>query len=103
MCDELYRNSSFDYYYDDYEYTVSEPDLADLPITELLLPLTVYSVTFVIGLVGNVLILVAVRGQKQVGKCTQSVDLNNFDSTKRKSCDMPIILSQCLSVGQKAN
>jgi hypothetical protein len=40
--------------------------LATITVDELVVPLVVYSITFTIGLVGNILILVAVRGQKQV-------------------------------------
>ena len=34
--------------------------------SELLVPVLVYSVTYITGLIGNILILVAVTGQKQV-------------------------------------
>ena len=36
--------------------------------SELLVPVLVYSVTYITGLIGNILILVAVTGQKQVGE-----------------------------------
>ena len=32
------------------------------------MPVLVYSVTYITGLIGNILILVAVTGQKQVGE-----------------------------------
>ena len=48
-----------DYYYD-YDPTFNTN------MEELVVPLLVYSITFTIGLVGNILILVAVRGQTQV-------------------------------------
>ena len=38
--------------------------------SELLVPVLVYSVTYITGLIGNILILVAVTGQKQVGEGT---------------------------------
>ena len=51
----------------DYDYTMYQADnLPSIPLAELLTPLLVYSVTYVTGLIGNILILVAVTGQKQV-------------------------------------
>ena len=63
------NNSSIESYqlydYDDYLYDY-DPSLSSISMGELVVPLLVYSITFTIGLVGNTLILVAVRGQKQV-------------------------------------
>ena len=55
-------NDYEDYYYE-YDSTVNE-----ISVGELVVPLLVYSVTFTIGLMGNVLILVAVSGQTQVSR-----------------------------------
>ena len=68
MIVENYSNSSVDYQlydYEDYWYDY-DPSLATISVDELVVPLVVYSITFTIGLVGNILILVAVRGQRQV-------------------------------------
>ena len=68
MIVENYSNTSVDnhlYDYEDYWYDY-DPSLATISVEELVLPLVVYSITFTIGLVGNILILVAVRGQRQV-------------------------------------
>ena len=63
------NNSSIESYqlydYDDYLYDY-DPSLSSISVGELVVPLLVYSITFTIGLVGNILILVAVSGQKQV-------------------------------------
>ena len=63
------NNSSSESYqlydYEDYLYDY-DPSLSSISVGELVVPLLVYSITFTIGLVGNTLILVAVRGQKQV-------------------------------------
>ena len=61
------NESDYDSYYNysvyqDYE----EAGIPSIPTEELLLPLLVYSVTFITGLLGNILILVAVASQKQV-------------------------------------
>ena len=61
-------SSSVDYElydYEDYEYEY-DPSTTSISVEELVVPLLVYSITFFIGLVGNILILVAVRGQRQV-------------------------------------
>ena len=42
--------------------------IATINQSELLVPVLVYSVTYITGLIGNILILVAVTGQKQVGE-----------------------------------
>ena len=68
MIVENYSNASVDYQlyeYEDYLYDY-DPNLASISLEELVVPLVVYSITFTIGLVGNILILVAVRGQRQV-------------------------------------
>ena len=57
-----YDEYEYDHYYD-YDY---DPNLSSIPLEELVVPLLIYSITFTIGLLGNTLILVAVRGQKQV-------------------------------------
>ena len=61
------------YDYDDvengsyYDYMMYQADeIPSIPMEELVAPLLVYSVTYILGLVGNILILVAVTGQKQV-------------------------------------
>ena len=51
-------------YYEEYEYELG--DVPAIPLDELLVPVLVYSVTYITGLIGNILILVAVTGQKQV-------------------------------------
>lgn len=56
---ETYYNYSL---YEDYE----EGRIPSIPTEELLVPLLVYSITFITGLGGNILILVAVASQKQV-------------------------------------
>ena len=76
-----YQTNDYDYSYDymmyqpEYEYATftngscSCPRPSDYPsidMKELLPPLLVYSVTFITGLIGNILILLAVTGQKQV-------------------------------------
>ena len=58
---ESYQLYDYDEYWYDYD-----PSLSSISVGELVVPLLVYSITFTIGLVGNTLILVAVRGQKQV-------------------------------------
>ena len=58
---ESYQLYDYDEYWYDYD-----PSLSSISMGELVVPLLVYSITFTIGLVGNTLILVAVRGQKQV-------------------------------------
>ena len=66
MVVENYSNASVVAYdYEDYWYDY-DPSLATISVDELVVPLVVYSITFTIGLVGNILILVAVRGQRQV-------------------------------------
>ena len=55
-----------DYNYADYEYDY-DPTITTISLKELVAPLLVYSLTFILGLVGNILILVAVTAQKQVG------------------------------------
>ena len=65
-------NQSGYYLYDYEEYLYEyEQNLTGIPLDpsmdELVVPLLVYSLTFITGLVGNTLILVAVRGQTQVG------------------------------------
>ena len=84
-------SSSVDYElydYEDYEYEY-DPSTTSISVEELVVPLLVYSITFIIGLVGNILILVAVRGQKQVSLeqmihlvlfCGQEME-NNSSST----------------------
>ena len=61
-------SSTGDYQYYDYEdyWYDYDPSLSSISVGELVVPLLVYSITFTIGLVGNILILVAVRGQRQV-------------------------------------
>ena len=58
-------------FYDNYSYYDYDPeyelgDVPAIPLDELLVPVLVYSVTYITGLIGNILILVAVTGQKQV-------------------------------------
>ena len=84
-------SSSVDYElydYEDYAYEY-DPSTTSISVEELVVPLLVYSITFIIGLVGNILILVAVRGQKQVSLeqmihlvlfCGQEME-NNSSST----------------------
>ena len=76
------------YDYEDYYYEY-DPSSTSISMEELVVPLLVYSITFIIGLVGNILILVAVRGQKQVSLeqmihlvlfCGQEME-NNSSST----------------------
>ena len=64
---EMYESFYDDHYnYSDYgDY--SEGIIPSIPTQELVLPLLVYSLTFLTGLLGNILILVAVASQKQVG------------------------------------
>ena len=73
---------NYSYYEDDYP-VYEEGDIPAIPLdgkhwpirglqsvitdqSELLVPVLVYSVTYITGLIGNILILVAVTGQKQV-------------------------------------
>ena len=58
-------NDYEDYYYD-YDHAVNEISVGDMVV-----PLLVYTITFTIGLMGNILILVAVGGQTQV--CTMII------------------------------
>ena len=51
--------------YADYEYDY-DPSITTISCNELLVPLLVYSITFILGVVGNILILLAVTAQKQV-------------------------------------
>ena len=51
--------------YEHYDYSMYD-EIPSIPLDELLAPLLVYSVTYCTGLLGNILILVAVTGQKQV-------------------------------------
>ena len=51
--------------YDDYWYDY-DPGNYSISMGELVVPLLVYSITFTIGLMGNTLILVAVKAKKQV-------------------------------------
>jgi hypothetical protein len=66
------------YDYDDYWYDY-DPGNYSISMGELVVPLLVYSITFTIGLMGNTLILVAVKAKKQVRRI-QSV-IRNFWST----------------------
>ena len=50
-----------------YDYMMYQADeIPSIPMEEMVAPLLVYSITYILGLVGNILILVAVTGQKQV-------------------------------------
>ena len=53
------------YDYDEYLYEY-DPSQATITMGEMVVPLVVYSITFTIGLFGNILILLAVRGKNQV-------------------------------------
>ena len=66
--ENTFANQS-EYDYEDYEdyYYEYDPTLIKISLGDMVVPLLVYSITFIIGLVGNSLILVAVRGQTQVG------------------------------------
>ena len=62
-----------DYGYEDYplyndtDYPMYEEGEVPSPaMSEVLVPVLVYSATYITGLLGNILILVAVTGQKQV-------------------------------------
>ena len=60
---ESYYDSHYNYsVFEDYEEGV----IPSIPIEQLLVPILVYSLTFITGLLGNILILVAVASQKQV-------------------------------------
>ena len=59
------NNQTENYDYEDYYYEY-DPALTEISVLEMVVPLLVYSITFTMGLVGNILILVAVRGQTQV-------------------------------------
>ena len=64
---ESYYDSHYHYNYSvfgDYEY--EEGVIPSIPTEELVVPIIVYSLTFITGLLGNILILVAVASQKQV-------------------------------------
>ena len=62
LMNESYYDSYYNYsLYEDYHELIPE-----IPSEELVFPLLVYSITFITGLVGNILILVAVASQKQV-------------------------------------
>ena len=63
------------YDYDDYWYDY-DPGNYSISTGELVVPLLVYSITFTIGLMGNTLILVAVKTKKKVRQI-QSV-IRNF-------------------------
>ena len=61
------------HYYEDYplyndtEYPMYEEGEVPSPaMSEVLVPVLIYSATYLTGLLGNILILVAVTGQKQV-------------------------------------
>ena len=53
------------YDYDEYWYEY-DTSLSSISTGELVVPLVVYSITFTLGLVGNILILVAVKGREKV-------------------------------------
>ena len=70
---ESYYDSHYPYNYslfEDYEEVIPS-----IPTEELVVPIIVYSLTFITGLLGNILILVAVASQKQV---RATVTLNIF-------------------------
>ena len=53
------------YDYDEYLYEY-DPSQATITMGEMVVPLVVYSITFTVGLFGNILILLAVRVKNQV-------------------------------------
>ena len=57
--------------YEEYLYDY-DPSQATIPIGEMVVPMVVYSITFTIGLFGNILILLAVRGRNQVSICLRA-------------------------------
>ena len=63
------NESYYDHYDSHFNYSVFEDYeevVPSIPIEQLLVPILVYSLTFITGLLGNILILVAVASQKQV-------------------------------------
>ena len=59
---ESYYDSHYNYsVFEDYEELIPS-----IPTEQLVVPILVYSLTFITGLLGNILILVAVASQKQV-------------------------------------
>ena len=69
---ESYYDSHYNYsVFEDYEEGV----IPSIPTEQLVVPILVYSLTFITGLLGNILILVAVASQKQV---RATVTLNIF-------------------------
>ena len=68
---EAYMTEMNESYYDShYNYTVfedyEEGVIPSIPTEQLVVPILVYSLTFITGLFGNILILIAVASQKQV-------------------------------------
>ena len=57
-----FRSKLLDDSYADYEYDY-DPSITTISFNELLVPLLVYSITFILGVVGNILILLAVTAQ----------------------------------------
>ena len=51
--------------YEEYLYDY-DPGQATINMGEMVVPMVVYSITFTMGLFGNILILLAVRGRNQV-------------------------------------
>ena len=60
------NESYYDGYYNYSVFEDYEEVVPSIPIEQLLVPILVYSLTFITGLLGNILILVAVASQKQV-------------------------------------
>ena len=71
---ESYYDSHYNYsVFEDYEEVIPS-----IPTEQLVVPILVYSLTFITGLLGNILILVAVASQKQVKatcQCQESPDI----------------------------
>ena len=65
LSDYQYDYGGHWYDYEEYLYDY-DPSQATITMGEMVVPLVVYSITFTIGLFGNILILLAVRGKKQV-------------------------------------
>ena len=60
-----------------YDYMMYQADeIPSIPMEEMVAPLLVYSITYILGLVGNILILVAVTGQKQVDTFSKISETN---------------------------
>ena len=71
-----------------------EGEVPSPAMSEVLVPVLIYSATYLTGLLGNILILVAVTGQKQVRCYTKLLLLQNGTAESRFiSCNISGLIS----------